>query len=240
MKIIALVLLTFAFFPFSAKAQEPASVTDSTRAIFENIKYSYTQFDIGYCGIRAKGEMLNGMNFNFAGWVYNEKWATSFGADMASNYAKLGHPESPKKVSSYISLHWNNEYLVRPRSLVNFSFPFRVAWVNAITNDTIAPYNTGAFMYGNKIYFQHADNFFTFSPGVNVFLNVFRTISIGAGANYRFALGVDKIVGSNADFSDYSLLAFLRIKFDTRAWTKRMYQRQKEYMKQLESEGKDK
>ena len=199
---------------------------DSTKSLFKTPKFSYMQWDLGYNGMMLKGEWKNCFDASFLGFVFGKKYATSIGVTgFVDNSIYAAGATAPPKVDSYVAIYWNNEFLLNPDRLVNFSFPVRVSFAGATSWDTVLTGSPGQVIsnwnFSGLNYYQHYGDMWTVSPGANIFLNVFKSVSIGAGANYRFAFGVTKEIGTDRDFSNYSILAFLRLKLDTRAMRKK-------------------
>lgn len=223
------------FYPQKIVVDTTPAPTDSTKSVFKmkKTKYSYIQWDEGYTGMNLKGEWKNGFDMSLTGVVFSKKYSTSLGiigyVDNAPN--TFGNPLP--KVDSYIGVYWNNEYLLHPDNMINFSFPLKIAYIGASgwSTDSTVGWNQAIsnWNFTGKNYYNHDGMFWTVSPGANVFINLFKPLSLGVGANYRFAFGVPKILGTDSDFSSYSVLVFLRIKFDTKAMNKRMMERQKAY-----------
>ncbi|MFZ5552905.1 MAG: hypothetical protein ACOZCO_07300 [Bacteroidota bacterium] len=211
-----------------------AKTQDSTRTLFRSPKYSYIQWDFGYSGMKVKEQYLNGFDMSIFGVVFNEKWYVSLGVCGWVSHAQSNFlTEEPPKIDSYVFVYLNNEFLIRPKNLINFSFPLKIGYGGATGWDTLPPCTSQCIINWNftgRDYYQHYGEFFTISPGANVFINLFKPLSLGLGMNYRFTFGLPEIMGENADFNNYSLLAFLRLKLDTEA----MNERQRERIKSLQ------
>ena len=185
------------------------------------------QWDIGYSGLPVKGQFVNAVDATILGFVFNDKWFTSVGfAGWVSHKTNNILTELPPTIDSYACVYLNNEYLVKPKNLINFSFPVKIAYGGATGWDTIfsssSTQSISNWNFTGTNYYQHYGDFWTVSPGINAFINIFKGLSLGVGANYRFAFGVAKEIGADSDLSGYSINAFLRLKFDTRAYMKRM------------------
>jgi hypothetical protein len=229
-------LLVFLFFVFSSASL--FAQTDSVDALFKDAKITGLHADIGYSGVQMKGHGYNGVTVNYA-FILEHKFGIGMGIDSYGrrfgNGVITGVPtDAPNVYTSQQLYYLNFEYLLFPSRLVNLSFPVKVALASVSLFDTIAPSFSTSWSYYGKTYYQHADNFFTIAPGVNLHLNVFKAISIGVGANYRIAMGVNKVVGEDEDFSGPTFLAFVRFKLDMIAYRKRVLERQKEFLKQQE------
>lgn len=197
------------------------------------------QWDLGYSGEPVKGQFINAVDISILGVVFNDKWFTSVGVNgWVSHKTNTFLTTLPPKIDSYVFIYLNNEFLVKPKNLINFSFPIKIGYGGATGWDTIYSIpSTQAISNWNftgKNYYQHYGDFWTVSPGVNAFINIFKGLSLGVGANYRFAFSVSKDIGTDSDLSGYSANAFLRLKFDTRAYMAKAMQRQKEYLKNLQ------
>jgi hypothetical protein len=229
------ILFFFSF--FAASTSFAQSEADSTKALFNNVHYSYMQWDLGYSGMNVRNQFVNGFDITLIGAVFNKHWFTGLGINGWITQTTPGSfTEMPMKVDSYVSVYLDNEYLVRPEKLINFSFPLKIGYTGASGYDTIPtsqPYIIN-WNYTGSDYYYYDCTFWTISPGANVFMNIFKPLSLGIGANYRFAFGVPKDGGKNADYSSYSINAFLRYKFDTKLYMKRVLERQKEYMQKAQ------
>lgn len=221
--------ITFLAVVTSSQAQ------DSTAALFKTPRVTHLQWDLGYSGQPVKGTFVNSFDATILGVVFNEKWSLAIGL---CGWVKKGTDNylltEPPAIDSYVMTYLSNEYLVRPKKLINFSFPLRIAYGGASGWDTVfssastqAVYN---WNFTGKNYFYHSGEFWTISPGANIFINIFKSLSLGFGANYRFTFITDSRIGSDSDYSGYSIRTFLRLKLDTREYTKRMLQRQQEIL----------
>lgn len=221
----------FFLIPFCSNAQN-----DSVQALFKNATYSYLQMDLGYTGMAMKDDFLNGFSWDILGVVFNDKIAASVGFDMGfgKNYSQTNTVIVPYKIDVGGMFHFKTEYLVKPKRLVNFSFPVKFGYASAGYYDSIpAVYTTSAFYEGKQYYYNY-DWFYTVAPGATLFINLFKCLSLGAGADYRFAFGV-KNIGTNSNYSSYSVSAFLRIKLDTKAYMKKALEQQRLYLKQMQA-----
>lgn len=222
--------------PALLHSQETSAPTDSAKALFKSPVYSYINWDFGYSVLNIKNNPHNAFDLSIIGIVFNEKWHLSFGmTGFAKDLKNVFPEESFPVIDSYIMAYLNNEFLLKPRKLINFSFPLRIGYCGATAWDTMFSYSSTQsvlnWKFTGKNYYQHDGAFWTIAPGANVFINLFKGMSLGVGANYRFALDVPKELGTESDMSGYSILAFLRIKYDTRAIIKRTMLRQQEYLK---------
>lgn len=202
---------------------------DSTKTLFRSPKYSYVQWDIGYSAMKVKGQQLNGFDISLFGVVFNEKWYSSLGVcGWVSQAQNSFLTEEPPKIDSYLFVYLNNEFLIRPKKLINFSFPLKIGYGGATGWDTLPPCTSQCITNWNftgRDYYQHYGTFWTISPGANIFINLFKPLSLGLGMNYRFTFGIPDVMGKNVDFNNYSLLAFLRVKLDTKAMNERQRER---------------
>ncbi len=219
-------------------SQNETSSIDSTKVLFSGAHYSYMQWDLGYSRINMRNTGLNGFDVSLLGVVFNEKWFTSFGFTgwaSSQNMINVNLTAVPPKIDSYVSMYLNNEFLIKPKNLINFSIPLKIGYGSASGYDTI-PTNQiyiSNWNFTGRNYYRYNGTFWSISPGVNILVNLFKPLSLGVGVNYRFAFGVPKVAGPDTEYSNYNIVAFLRVKFDTKTYTAKMLERQKEYYKNL-------
>ena len=218
-------LILFIFLNFSF-TEMIFGQTDSTESLFGNAVLTEMNFDAGYSSTIIKGHPYNGITVNYLAPVFNDKIRFGLGIDF---YGKKYNPGVTQTLSllqpsEYTSLSLNYvsaELLIRPKKLINFSVPLKIAMATAGVFDTIQSYfSTGSYYYYGEVHYYHIDRFFSLSPGINVMLNLLRGMSLGLGGNYRFAFGVDH-VGDEADFSNFSFTGFLRFKLNMIEYKKR-------------------
>ena len=225
--------ILFVFLSSSLFAQ-----VDSTESVFRNSTVTEMQWDLGYSGTQIAGHPYNGITVKYLGVVFDDKFCMGLGVDFYGTKFNVNSALSVPSDYTSLSLNYIDlEYLLRPKKILNFSFPVKFAWCKAgLFDNNIPNSSTGWFYYG-KMFYYHTDQFVTIAPGLNMMLNLFKGMSIGAGGNYRFAWGVDK-VGTNADMSYFSFLAFARFKLNMIEYRKRVRERQKAVLEmQQENQG---
>ncbi|CAN5369316.1 hypothetical protein BH09BAC5_BH09BAC5_21860 [soil metagenome] len=238
MKILFTFIGLLAQMPFLF-AQTESGVSDSTKVLFKNVHYSYMQYDAGYSYIPVRNQNLNGYDISLLGAVYNNKWFVSVGfngwVSPQTQQQYFGTLPEPPKVTSYMTVYLNNEYVIQPEKLINFSIPLKIGYTGVSGYDTIptSQLYISNWNFTGRNYYQYNAQFLTISPGANVFINLFKPLSLGVGTYYRFAFGVPKVAGNNSEYVNIGFNAFLRFKFDTKAYTKKMLERQKEYYKNM-------
>jgi len=110
-------------------------------------------------------------------------------------------------VNSYYAAYIKLEPILFPEKLINFSIPLKFAY----SNISVANSN-GYTGYGGRRGRRGAGNsFFSFTPGANVFINIFHFLSLGTGINYRFAFSAPGSYPAN-DYNNFSFSGTLRLK----------------------------
>lgn len=225
-------LLIFVFVTFAvlAKAQ-----SDSTHTLFRSPKYSYMQYDIGYSRINTGVQSLNGFDMSFLGAVFNDKWLISVGATGWVSHSRDNYlTQEPLRIENYVFVYLNNEYLIQPKKLINFSIGVKVGYGGIGGWNSLPPCTSQCIINWNftgRDYYNHYSELGMIVPGGNIFINLFKPLSLGLGANYTYMIGNSGSLGNREELNSYNLLAFLRIKLDTKA----MYKRQMERIKNLQN-----
>ncbi|MBI3510481.1 MAG: hypothetical protein HY064_07435 [Bacteroidetes bacterium] len=228
-----LLLSTVAFCFFSANAQ------DTTRYLFHNLNYSYMQYTFGYESVAFnRGDQLNAFYASIIGAAFGNKLAIGLDLDAAMKDIKnFTNNSTYPQTSSFLGMYLNMEPLIRPKGLVNFSVPVKFGFANASRWDTTFDSNAN-FIAGysstnlNHQVNEYSDNFLVGSVGVNCFINLWKSVSAGGGASYRYSMNTAHY-NHAADYSGFSVFALVRFRWDTRAYYAKMLQRQKEYYQQM-------
>lgn len=204
-------LLTVGFLNLSAQ-------TDTTEYLFKRARYSYLQYHMGYSPMFfSNGQTVHGFSCELTGVVFNDKLALGFDID---GYAK----QVPYTITSYpyittwVAMSLNIEPLIRPRKVINFSFPVKLGWGGA----------QRYVLTQNSLLIENPQ-FFVVNPQAMVWVNLLKPLSLGAGASYRMCFNSDPDTFS--DYGGVSAYATLRFKFYTKEWSKKMADQQREYMR---------
>jgi hypothetical protein len=204
-------LITIALFVFSYSNAQ----SDSVQSVFERmpklripLHYSYLKWDFGYTGFAFNNTYIGGTSFDIIGAVFNNDLGLSFGLDGASKPRGRGVAFAQTDiVQAYSSIYFKAEPMLNPDKLVNFSAPLKLAYsIVSYTN----PYTGG---YGRRGLISYG--FPSFSFGLNGFINMFKTLSLGVGADYRFGFGSRSAVATQ-DYNNFFFSFIFRIKWYTR------------------------
>ena len=201
---------------------------DSVHSLFKGtphikipIRFSYFQWDFGYTCYFFNNDYINGYSADLFGMVFNDDLDLAVGIDRASLNARGAAPQG---VVSYSGLYIKAEPLLLPYNLFNFSMPLKFAYSNiAVSNGA----NTGGYGgyggggrhrgggFGGGGFGTPGNSFFSFTPGADVFINLFRFLSLGTGINYRFAFTTPGNYPKD-DYNNFSFSILARIKIDSR------------------------
>jgi hypothetical protein len=168
------------------------------------IKYSYLQWDLGYTNFLFNNQSLSGYSLDLIGIVFNNDWDIAAGFEGAGNhygYVPIG------TVSNYSAFYLKFVPMLFPEKLINFSMPLKFAYSNLSVSNSNNPggYRRGRGR-GNPGY-----SFFSFTPGADIFLNIFHFLSLGAGVNYRFAFSTPGSFAAD-DYNNFSFSGIVRLK----------------------------
>jgi len=212
-RIPAVIILLLASFSV-AHAQ-----ADTTEYLFKKARYSYLQYHFGYQPMFFNsGQTGQGYSAEFFGIVLNDKVAVGLDFDGFVENQPNVISEFPH-VTSLVAISLSVEPLIRPRKVINFSFPIRVGWGGAQL------YSLNPLNYG----IVSNPQFLMVNPGGMVWINLFKPLSLGAGGSYRMCF--NKEATTFDSFSGLSAFVTLRIKFYTREWQQKVIQRQAEYQR---------
>lgn len=208
--------LAFALLLTSISAVQAQS--DTTEYLFKKARYSYLQYHFGYHPMFFNsGQVGHGYSAEFFGIVLNDKVAVGLDFDgyvenQQAVIAQLPH------IVSLVAVSLSIEPLIRPRKVINFSFPMKFGW-------------GGAQVYGLSGTHGWVSNpqFFVVNPAAMAWINLFKPLSLGAGAGYRMCF--NKQESTFQTFSGLSAFVTLRFKFYMREWQAKMMQRQAEYQR---------
>lgn len=194
--------------------------SDSTEYLFKRARYSYIQYSIGYSPMFFNHDQVgNGYSASLIGVVLNDKIAFGLDFDGFSKSVPFFINEYPV-VTSMVYMSLNIEPLIRPRKVINFSFPCKIGYGGA----QIYEISPGGFATISN------PEFGIIQPGSMVWINLFKPLSLGVGGSYRMAF--NKHPETFDKFSGFSGFAMLRFKFYTREYMAKMAERQKLYMQQ--------
>lgn len=210
---ITILLLIGSFSVLSAQA-------DTTEYVFKKARYSYLQYHFGYSPIFfRRGQIGHGYSIQFTGVVFNDKLAIGLDFDGFVKNPPDAYYSSPY-ITTWMALSLSIEPLIRPRKVINFSFPIKLG------------YGSAQFYYHNQASSGSSienPRFFVCNPQVMIWANLLKPLSLGAGASYRLCFGPH--VYSFDTFSGVSGYVTIRFKFYTKEYMQKAMQRQEEYMK---------
>lgn len=213
MKLLFLSLLTIGGF-LSATAQ-----TDTTQYLFKGARYSYMQYTLGYSPLFFNhGQTIHGFSGSLLGVVLNDKIAFGLDIDGANPTATYPAAHLPR-ITSFVYISLSVEPLIKPRKVINFSFPVKIGYGGASYESTL----------GNG-WFQKNETFMVVNPSAMAWVNLFKPLSLGVGVGYRMAFNKDDTTFDR--YSGLSGFAVLRFKFYTKEFQQKMMERQKQYMQQ--------
>jgi len=181
--------------------------SDVSKSLFESIAPSYGVLDVNYVHTELFGESLPGFGASF-GVVFGKHWLTGITVSGTSTSAlALGEPPvdvvNPRY--NYFFTGWKNALILFPSSVVNVTVPLTVGVAGVTFNDR---YLQGSQNVSGRL---DQDYFFAAEAGVNLHVNLFRHMSLMAGASWRLAEGVNQ-AGSNNDFTAPFVNAGVRFK----------------------------
>lgn len=206
-----------AFSLFIAALSVVRAQTDTTEYLFKKAQYRYMQFHFGYSPMFfSNGQVAHGYSSELLGVVFNDKLALGLDFDgFAKNppYTILSYPY----VSSWLTMSLSIEPLIRPRKVINFSFPIKLGYGGASIYRSTATMGTTLTN----------PQFFVCNPQAMVWVNLLKPLSFGTGASYRLCFGKDP--DSLESFGGASIYATLRLKFYTKEYMEKAMQRQKEW-----------
>jgi hypothetical protein len=211
--------------------------SDSVKSLFKTPKITHVQWDLGYTGGLIKGQQINAWDISLIGLVFNGNWYLSAGINGWVSSQQNFLTTLPPQLDSYVLVFLNNEYLLKPNNVLNFSFPIKISYGGATGWDTI--FRAGHtqmvsnWNFTGRNYYQHYGTFWNVSTGANALVNLFRGLSLGVGGHYRLAFNVSEKIGTSGQFSNFHVNAFMRIKFDTKLYMERARERQRNFYKNL-------
>jgi hypothetical protein len=198
----------------SANAQ-----TDTTQYLFKGLNYSYLQYSLGYSPMFFNhGQTIHGFSGSLFGIVLSDKIAFGLDIDGANPTATYPAAHLPR-ITSFVVLSLNIEPLIRPRKIINFSFPVKIGYGGALYESAL----------GNG-FFQQEEMFLVVNPSAMAWVNLFKPLSLGVGGSYRMAFNKDDTTFDR--YSGFSAFVMLRFKFYTKEFQQKMIERQKQYMQQ--------
>jgi len=197
---------------------------DSVEALFKSpkfsIHYSYLQFELGYSGFAFSNAFLNGSSYDIIGAVFNNDFSIAIGFDGASGSTRSMpyFSNTSTIVDSYNDFYFKAEPLLFPDKLLNFSMPVKLC----VANLGYPIYNPN----GRRRTRNYA--FTAVTAGAYLYVNVFRALSMGMGADYRLSLSSSGSV-SKSDYSNFSFSVLMRFKVNTHTTGRRLAAKKKDY-----------
>ncbi|HTL81138.1 MAG TPA: hypothetical protein VL651_05515 [Bacteroidia bacterium] len=232
-KLFAVVSLFLGVYSLSAQSD------DTTHYLFKNMKLSYVQFSMGYERINfGKGDGLGAMYYEMFGLAFDNRIAIGLDLDGGNHtYNSFTPTSSYPKTATYLGMGLKIEPLIKPKKLINFSVPLRVGFGMAARWDTTfeADHNMIAGFNSTLLNHQVTEYDYSlmyFSGGVNAFVNLWKSVSLGGGASYRYTCSLGNTL-TQQDFSGLSYNVMIRFKFDYRAYNKKMMDRYKQFYQQV-------
>ncbi len=212
-KILLGILVLGAFAPLSGQA-------DTTQYLFKNAKYSYIQYGLGYSPMFfGNGQTMHGFSGSIIGVVLNDKIALGLDIDGVVKYDPNAIIVLPE-ITSFAFMSLNIEPLIKPRKVVNFSFPIKIGYGGASHYELMPQ---GYLSLQNP-------SFMVVQPGAMAWINLFKPLSLGVGGSYRMAINGNS--STFETFSGFSGFAMLRFKFYTKEFNQKMMERQRLYLQQ--------
>lgn len=204
-------LVVFALFFLAATLQ---AQKDSIHALFKPVKlgihYSNLQWEGGYTGYVFNHEYVSGLSLDFFGIVFNDV-DLAIGIDEAGNRSgyNKGIPVINYNVQSYSGFYFKIEPMLFPEKLVNLAMPikFEASTLTYPDTSTFQP-TTG---YGRRGRRSPSASFFSITPGVFGYVNLFPGFNLGAGVSYRFAFSMGDY-GTFNDYNDFTFSVLVRIR----------------------------
>ncbi len=193
--------------------------SDTTEYLFKKAKYSYIQYHFGYSPLFfSNGQTEHGFSCELIGVVFNDKVAIGFDIDGYVKNTPYTITQYPFH-TSWIAMMLNVEPLIKPKKVINLSFPIKIGYGGA----------SGYVMNSFNMLVQENPEFLVVYPSAMAWVNLFKPLSLGVGGGYRMCMNSDPSTFSN--YSGGSLYATLRFKFYTKEWQEKMAQRQAEYQR---------
>ena len=213
---------------FSVTASTLFAKSDSVKAVFGRPKYSWLQVDLAIPVYEENWIKFSGLGESVSA-VFNERFAFGIGFEGGSlNYDQLPLFDPRNKITSLGFNFFNFEYLFKPRKLFNLSFPLKIGRYLFVMNDN-NPMGAGTDgTYYGEAYYIHSLKYFSLVPGMNANLNLFHSLSIGGGIDYRFCFGQTQGY-SGPDNDMLTISGIVRVKMD---W-KWMMEKQKEKIRKI-------
>jgi hypothetical protein len=197
---------------------------DSVESLFKapklNVHYSYLQFEFGYTGFVFNGTYLNGTSYDLIGAVFNDDVDVAIGFDQCGGASRYSNSFSSTTttVQSYSDFYIKAEPLLFPDKVFNFSVPIKLCVATLSYPIPMATGRRRTMSYG----------FAAATGGAFFYVNLFRPLSLGAGADYRLSFTSSSQVASN-DYSNFSFSVLARLKIYTRATGRRLAAKKNDY-----------
>lgn len=173
----------------------------------------YAVMDGGYSQGFLNAQMMRGGHF-FVGAFLGKCWTTGFWMDVQeTRHYRLNIPDVVEKPDySFTTFAWGNEINIFPMRAVNFAIPLRAGL-------GVASYNDRAYVHGyynGQTYVEEPKNitrgaYFMAETGLNAYVNLFKFMSIGGGATYRYVAG-DHATGNSESLSGMMVRGTVRFR----------------------------
>jgi hypothetical protein len=209
---------------FLLLAHHSIAQKDSLQVLFEKplrlhipLHYSYLKWDLGYSGFAFSNTYIGGQSIDLIGAVFNDDLGMAIGIEGASvTGGRGGYIQGTYNVvQSYSAFYFKVEPMLNEYKLFNFSLPIKFAYSSVSYPDTFAAVYNGGGYGGRNRRTLFSYGFPSISVGLNAFVNVFRKLSMGVGASYRYGFGHSGSVAPQ-DYSNFFFNFIFRIKIYTR------------------------
>jgi hypothetical protein len=174
-------------------------------------KYSYLQWDVGYVGYFFQSQYLNGFGLDLIGAVFNNDFDLAFGFTGTSGGYNYGVTPTMPDVHSYSTVYIKAEPMLFPDRLLNISIPVLFSMDNFSYTMGNNPY-----IGGGRRGRAPGISFPAISGGINLLCNLFKRVSLGAGADYRFGFGRNSYSTFKLEYNNFTTQVFLRFRLNTR------------------------
>jgi hypothetical protein len=136
------------------------------------------------------------------GWIFNQSFSLGLGGNLFFTNIQASPSDAHNYGMSYFGIIAEYIFAAEEKIHVNLS--------TLIGGGIIGPWQSctcccNGYSSGRFISTANADGFFVWEPGIELLMNVSRTIRIGGGVHHRFVSDVNKYGFSNADLSGFSL-----------------------------------
>ncbi len=193
-------------FPVLLFAQEKEHQSLFSNNIFRNLHGTYGTIDLYYLSSEIHKDRMNGFGFGM-GFTLNDFWMPGFTFEFFNSRSVQLDAAIPVINPAYNTslFEFNNEFIIGSNQVVSLGIPLRfgVGYTNYYDRYDNNNNNTNRSLID--------DSYFIADGGLNLYINIFKHISLAGGATYRYASGVQR-VGTNEDFNNYSFSGKLRFR----------------------------